>query len=189
MNTGTFLLFRGDNLGLKEDKALIEASLFVSGDPITIKKIKDTVGLKSKDYAQKLIELLQKEYEERDSSIEIENVLGEKYVMQVKEEYSEKVMNLAPGPDLSKGEIRTLAVIAYKQPIMQSKLVELRGSHSYEHIEKLLENGLIRAKPQGRSKELRTTHKFAKLYGIESPDPEDIKEKFSAVLSQDFDEN
>ncbi len=174
-------------MGLKEDKSLIEAALFVSGGPVTIKEIKDSVGLKSKEYTQKLLELLQKEYKERDTSIEIENVIREKYVMQVKEKYSEKVMNLAPGPDLSKGEIRTLAVIAYKQPIMQSKLVDLRGSHSYEHIEKLLENSLIRAKPQGRSKELRTTHKFAKLYGIENPDPETIKEKFSAVLEQDLD--
>ncbi len=181
-----FLLFQGDIVGLKEDKASVEAALFVSGDPVSLREIKNTVDIKSTDYVEKLIDLLKKEYRERNSSIEIENVLGDKYVMQVKEEYSEKVMELAPGPDLTKGELRTLAVIAYKQPIMQSKLKKLRGSHSYEHVKKLLRTGLISANPQGRSKELRTTHKFAKLYGLENPDPETIKEKFSTLLEKDL---
>ena len=87
-------------MGLLEDKALVEAALFVSGRPLSIKELSKALGIRSLDYLEKLIELIAAEYAERKSAIEVVKVLGDKYVMQVKQEYSQRVVHLMPRPDL-----------------------------------------------------------------------------------------
>jgi len=173
-------------MGLLEDKALVEAALFVSGRPLSIKELSKALGIRSLDYLEKLIELIAAEYAERKSAIEVVKVLGDKYVMQVKQEYSQRVVHLMPRPDLRTGELKTLALIAYLQPIEQSKLVKLRGSQAYEHIRKLLEMGLIYAEPYERTKLLGTTQKFAELYGFPDNDPQIIKEAFKKVVHAEY---
>ncbi|WP_457751935.1 SMC-Scp complex subunit ScpB [Thermococcus sp.] len=173
-------------MGLIEDKALVEAALFVSGRPLSVKELSRALGIRSLDYIEKLIELIAAEYAERKSAIEVVKVLGDKYVMQVKQEYSQQVIHLMPRPDLRTGELKTLALIAYLQPIEQSKIVKLRGSQAYEHIRKLLEMGMIYAEPYERTKLLRTTPKFAELYGFPSDDPMVIKEAFKKVVHAEY---
>jgi len=173
-------------MGLIEDKALVEAALFVSGRPLSVKDLSRALGIRSLDYIEKLIELIAAEYAERKSAVEVVKVLGDKYVMQVKQEYSQAVVHLMPRPDLRTGELKTLALIAYLQPIEQSKLVKLRGSQTYEHIRKLLEMGLIYAEPYERTKLLRTTPKFAELYGFPEDDPMVIKEAFKKVVHAEY---
>jgi segregation and condensation protein B len=173
-------------MGLLEDKALVEAALFVSGRPLSVKELSKALGIKSHDYLEKLIELIAAEYAERKSAIEIAKVLGDKYVMQVKQEYSQRVIHLMPRPDLRTGELKTLALIAYLQPIEQSKIIKLRGSQAYEHIKKLVEMGLIYAEPYERTKLLGTTQKFAELYGFPENDPMIIKEAFKKVVHAEY---
>jgi segregation and condensation protein B len=173
-------------MGLLEDKALVEAALFVSGRPLSVKELSKALGIKSLDYLEKLIELIAAEYAERKSAVEIVKVLGDKYVMQVKQEYSQRVIHLMPRPDLRTGELKTLALIAYLQPIEQSKIIKLRGSQAYEHIKKLVEMGLVYAEPYERTKLLGTTQKFAELYGFPENDPNVIKEAFKRVVHAEY---
>lgn len=173
-------------MGLIEDKALVEAALFVAGRPLSVKELSKALGIKSLDYLEKLIELLAAEYAERKSAIEIVRVLGDKYVLQLKQEYSQRVMHLMPRPDLRTGELKTLALIAYLQPVEQSKLVKLRGSQAYEHVKHLLSMGLIYAEPYERTKILGTTPKFAELYGFPENDPILIKEAFKKVIHSEY---
>ncbi|WP_456326437.1 SMC-Scp complex subunit ScpB [Palaeococcus sp. (in: euryarchaeotes)] len=173
-------------MGLIEDKALVEAALFVAGRPLSVRELSKALGIKSHDYLEKLIELLAAEYAERKSAIEIVRVLGDKYVLQLKQEYSQRVLHLMPRPDLRTGELKTLALIAYLQPIEQSKLVKLRGSQAYEHVKHLLSMGLIYAEPYERTKILGTTPKFAELYGFPENDPVLIKEAFKKVIHSEY---
>ncbi|AAL82145.1 SMC-Scp complex subunit ScpB [Pyrococcus furiosus DSM 3638] len=173
-------------MGLIEDKALVEAALFVAGRPLSLKELSKALGIKSLDYLEKLIELIASEYAERKSAIEIVKVAGDKWVMQVKQEYSQRVIPLMPKPELSTGELKTLALIAYLQPVEQSKIVKLRGSQAYEHIRKLLEMGLIYAEPYERTRLLGTTEKFAELYGFPENDPMLIKETFKKVIHAEY---
>ncbi|WP_297551194.1 SMC-Scp complex subunit ScpB [Thermococcus sp.] len=173
-------------MGLLEDKALVEAALFVAGRPLSVKELSRALGIKSLDYLEKLIELIAAEYAERKSAIEVVRVLGDKYVMQVKQEYSQRVIHLMPRPDLRTGELKTLALIAYLQPIEQSKIIKLRGSQAYEHIRKLTEMGLIYAEPYERTKLLGTTQKFAELYGFPQNDPAIIKDAFKKVVHAEY---
>ena len=173
-------------MGLIEDKALVEAALFVSGRPLSVRELSKALGIRSLDYLEKLIELIAAEYAERKSAIEVVRVLGDKYVMQVKQEYSQRVIHLMPRPDLRTGELKTLALIAYLQPIEQSKIVKLRGSQAYEHIKNLLNMGLVYAEPYERTKLLGTTQKFAELYGFPENDPIIIKDAFKKVVHAEY---
>ncbi|HII61740.1 SMC-Scp complex subunit ScpB [Pyrococcus horikoshii] len=175
-------------MGLLEDKALVEAALFVAGRPLSVKELSKALGIKSLDYLEKLIELIASEYAERKSAIEVTKVAGDKWVMQVKQEYSQRVIHLMPKPELTAGELKTLALIAFLQPVEQSKIVKLRGSQAYEHIKRLLEMGLIYAEPYERTKLLGTTEKFAELYGFPENDPNLIREKFREVIHAEYED-
>src|SRR5207245_4000964 len=71
--------------------------------------------------------------------------------------------------------LKTVALIAYHQPILQSDLFDMIGSKVYEHTKGLEELGLISRKPSGRSFSLATTPYFAEFFGLKSTDREGIR--------------
>lgn len=152
------------------DKGIIEAALFVSGEPVEKAQLKNLVKRKN---VHELIQELIDEYQQRNSPLEIKELDGG-VVMQVKPEYAEKVRPIAP-KELRAPVLRTLSMIAYHQPIIQSELVDRRGAAAYEHVRDLEERDLISAKPEGRSRILQTTPRFSEYFNLESSDPEEIK--------------
>ncbi len=157
---------------MSTEKEIIEAALFVSGEPVAIEQLRSL--LKGKDVRGLLGELME-EYSHRTSGLEIKEIEG-KYVMQVKPEYAEKVRRMAP-KELRSPVLRTLSMIAYHQPITQSGLADRRGGAAYEHVKELEERGLVFATPQGRTRLLSTTPRFAEYFNLDSADPESIRRK------------
>jgi segregation and condensation protein B len=154
------------------DKEIIEAALFASGNPLEIGQLKNLVRRKN---ILELIHQLMNEYEQRGSSIEIREI-ERKFVMQVKPEYAEKVRGIAP-KELRSPVLRTLAMIAYHQPLTVAELVERRGAAAYDHVRELEENGLVSAIPQGRTRLLQTTVRFAEYFNLDPAEPEAIRRK------------
>lgn len=155
-------------------KQLIEAVLFVSGKPVSLKTLAaafDTPAGKIK----RLVTELQQEYTQADSAVEIVETVDKKFVMQLKPEFSEVVMNYAPKSGESKALLKTLSIIAYKQPILQSEVVKYRGTGAYKHIKEMEEDGLIVRTPKERTYLIQTTPKFAEFYGLKSDSQEDIR--------------
>jgi segregation and condensation protein B len=68
-------------------------------------------------------------------------------------------------------------MVAYHQPITVAELVERRGPATYDHVRDLEESRFISAQPQGRTRLLQTTQRFAEYFNLESSDPEAIKRK------------
>ena len=70
--------------------------------------------------------------------------------------------------DLSTASLRTLATVALKKRILQSELVDLRGSGAYDHIKELLQHGFIERKRQseGRSFWISLTEKFHRTFAL-----------------------
>jgi len=152
---------------------VVEAILFSATDPlssISIARIAKTSVKEVESALQRLIE----EYSSRDSAIEIVK-LKDKYLMRVKPEYHKFVGRFVER-DLDRGCLRTLAIIAVKQPIELSKLVKIRGNRCYEHVKRLEELGFIKAEKKGRTKILTTTKEFAVYFGLKTDKPEEIKE-------------
>lgn len=156
------------------DREVIEAALFAAGVALDAATLGKLIG-KSKKHVILVAQELVNEYSSRETGIEIVD-LGERYVMQVKPKCTDIVRPLAP-KELSAPMLRTLSMIAYHQPLIQSDLVDMRGNSAYDHIRELKERGLVEAVPHGRTKLLRTTPLFADYFGLESNDPELVKKK------------
>lgn len=153
-------------------KAAIEAALFASGRTLTPKELSDISGL-AEERATALADDLAADYAIRNSGIEIKKI-GEGYSMQVRFGLAGKILSFAP-KEIEAPLIRTLAIIAYKQPIKQSHLVEIRGNKSYDHVKELEKRGLINSEKQGHTKLLTTTPGFADYFGISSANPQAIR--------------
>ena len=68
--------------------------------------------------------------------------------------------------DMSDAMIKTLALVAYSQPVSQSEIVKTRGNRGYHYIKRLLELGFIQSRKQGRTKILTLTQKFYEYFQI-----------------------
>ena len=145
-------------------KTRIEAVLFITAQALEVKDIAEILKADEEEVENALLELIM-DYSARDGALEIDDENG--YILQVKEEFMDIVEQLCP-VELKPSVLKTLTVIALKEPIRQSYLKELRGSNAYEHIQELLKKGLIsRHKDKnGRSFNLKTTPKFAEYFKL-----------------------
>src|SRR3990172_13271275 len=155
----------------KEKKSLIEALLFVSGDPVTLSALKNTTDLPENDLKQLLDELIT-EYEQKDSGVVIIEIANG-YQMVTNPFYSQwlkKFTNTNTTNRLSMPSLETLAIIAYKQPIIKAELEHIRGVNSDGVIKTLLDKRLIKimGKKEVPGKPLLygTTQDFLQYFGI-----------------------
>jgi segregation and condensation protein B len=145
---------------------LMEAALYVSGRPLDLRTLASVVGSRSKKRVRKLATALIENYKNRQTAIEILEVEGERFVMQLKADYTGKVRKLSTRPLLSAGPLKTLSYIAFRQPILQTQVIEVRGNHSYKHLKQLEEMELITREGIGKNKLLKTTQFFADYFGL-----------------------
>lgn len=148
-------------------KALIEAALYAAGRPLSLEELEKVSKARGRAETESLLGELINEYQDRASSLEIVVIPKGKYAFQLKPEYSTKVSRLAPGGLLSLGALKTLALIAIRQPVKQSEVINIRGSHSYDHIHKLEQMGFISRQPSGKTVALSTTKVFAEYFGFD----------------------
>jgi segregation and condensation protein B len=164
--------------------ALVEAALYVSGRPLTISELCSVLKTRSQRKVKTLIKKLMQEYASRNMALEILELKGERYVMQLKAEFSPYVKKLIRKPLLLTGPLKTLAYIALRQPVSQKRVIEVRGRHAYEHIKLLKEMGLIVSERKGRSTILKTTEYFADYFGL-SHDIQTMKKELRRMLEKE----
>jgi segregation and condensation protein B len=119
--------------------------------------------------------------------LEILELKDERYVLQLKADFTPLVKKLVNRPLLSSGPLKTLSYIAYRQPILQKRVVEVRGQHAYAHIKLLKDMSLVSAERSGRSLTLRTTDYFADYFGLTQDTAtmkRTLKRKFSPTLKE-----
>lgn len=155
-----------DSAREKEYLKRIEAILFISGRFMSMQDMISVSDL-NPIIIRELIEKLKERYNGEDSSIEIIEK-NEMWKMDVKKEYSDIINRLAGGnTEFSKGEMETLAIIAYKQPIKQSVVIKIRSNKAYDHIKKFLDLGLIRKKKTGHTYELSLSEEFYDYFNLD----------------------
>jgi len=151
---------------LQHSLSLLEAALYVAGKPMDLNELCAALGSRSKKRVQKLVKTLIQQYQARTTALEILELKDERYVLQLKAEYTPLVKKLVNRPLLSSGPLKTLSYIAYRQPISQKRVIEVRGQHAYGHVKMLKDMGLIIAERSGRSMALKTTDYFADYFGL-----------------------
>lgn len=145
-------------------KSRIEAVLFLTGRAVELSEIAKILEADELEVEEAMLSLIV-DYSSRSGALEIDDENG--YIIQVKDEFMDIVEKLCP-VDISNAVLKTLTVIALKEPIRQAELKELRGSTAYDHVQELVEKGLISRKKDknGRSYNLKTTPKFAEYFKI-----------------------
>ena len=148
-----------------QSKRVIEAVLFVSGRALSLNEISDASGLASVGQIGKLLKELESEYAAADTALKISKI-GDKYIMELKSEYSNRVGRISGSPDLTKSALRALAYISKNEPVMQSNMVKIFGPSIYKYLKELVEGDFISATRYGRTKKLNTTQKFREYFTL-----------------------
>lgn len=170
---------------IPSDLALVEAALYVAGRPLDLKELCSVLKTRSKNKAKKLVKTLMQEYANRNTAIEILELKDERYVLQLKAEFTPHVRKLVTRPLLSTGPLKTLSYIAFRQPVSQKRVVEVRGRHAYGHIKLLKEMGLVALERKGRASILKTTEYFADYFGL-SHDISVMKKELKKVFKEEI---
>jgi len=169
----------------QRELALVEAALYVAGRPLNLKELCSVLKTRSKRKAKNLAKTVLREYVSRSTALEVLELKDERYVLQLKAEFTPRVRKLVKRPLLSTGPLKTLAYIAYRQPVSQKRVVDVRGHHVYGHIKLLKEIGLVVGERRGRSSVLRTTEYFADYFGL-SHDLSAMKRQLKKVFQREM---
>ena len=143
----------------------LEAILYLKGRPISVGELSELSHASRQEVEQALL-IVTTRYAQQDSALEI-NETNRRYCLQLKEGMTDLVQDLLP-VNLSTATLRTLATIALKKRILQSDLVDLRGSGAYDHIKELLAQEFIerRRQSEGRSYWITLSEKFHRTFSV-----------------------
>lgn len=155
-----------------ESKSIIEALLFVSSEPLSLKTMCEILGHSEEDVDVLLKEIKADCEKERRGFYLAEIAVG--YAFVTRPEYSAYIERLVKPRlnTLSQAALETLAIIAYQQPITRSEIDEIRGVKSESALGTLLERGLVeeggRKDGPGRPVLFVTTKAFLQHLGLKS---------------------
>ena len=181
---------RGSPLLLMDDqilKKIIEALLFTAHDPISPKQICEVIEETESAAVKDTIEKLREEYGKQERGIFIDEVAGGFQIRTIPEvsQWLKKYHQIGKYEKLSMPALETLAIIAYKQPIVRSEIEAIRGVGVDYVLKTLLEKKLI--KVRGRKKAVGapiiygTGEEFLRYFGLgslaELPDVKELEEK------------
>ncbi len=166
-------------------KAIIEALILASEAPLGLEKICAVLPELEKGEARKLLEELMVEYNERAGGICLQEVAGG-FQFRTRPEWSQWIKKLkgTKPPSLSASALETLAIVAYRQPLVKSEIESLRGVDAGHAIKVLLEKKLMRIVGRkdvpGKPIIYGTTKKFLELFNLkdlaELPTMRELKE-------------
>jgi len=154
--------------------ALVEAVLFAAEEPLSARRIATAAGLADPAKTVQLLQRLQDLYERGDSAFQIEELAGgyQLYSRPDLHPWLSRVRRAAGESRLSGAARETLAIVAYRQPILRAEIEAIRGVQCTEVLRVLMEKGLIRIAGRddtlGRPVLYATTKKFLQLFGLKS---------------------
>jgi len=157
---------------LDEEAATVEAILFGSDEPLTPAKVVQVAELPSVRAVREAVERLNDRYERLGSAFRIEAVAGG-YQMKTLPEYHDVVSRLVAARSdsrLTQAALETLAIVAYRQPILRADVEAIRGVACGEVLRGLMEKQLVkiagRAEVLGRPMLYGTTRRFLEAFGL-----------------------
>jgi segregation and condensation protein B len=166
-----------------ERASIIEALIFVSDEPLSVKAIADVLK-EDKQVVIETVATLAEEFNGRNGGLQLREVAGG-WQFATRAEFHEHVrafLKTRPSAKLSIASLETLAVIAYRQPVTVPEILEIRGVQSPSAIKTLLDKKLIVAKGRketvGRPMMYGTSKEFLLQFGLkdltELPSVEDF---------------
>lgn len=157
------------------DLGIVEALLFATHHPLTPGQLAELIGLESTRPVRQAVKLLNEQYEQQARAFRIEQVAGGYQLLTLPQygDYLQKLHHRESDNKLGKAALETLAIIAYKQPVLRVDIEAIRGVACGEMIRSLMEKRLVkiagRAEEPGRPILYGTTKRFLEQFGLNSP--------------------
>ena len=166
---------------------LLEALLLSTHHPLTAGRLAELLDLESTKPLRRAVKTLNEQYETGGRAFRIEQVAGGFQILTLPEfgDALKKLHQREADAKLTKAALETLAIIAYKQPVLRADVEAIRGCACGETIRSLMEKHLVkiagRAEEPGRPILYGTTKRFLELFGLNNlkdlPQPEALKPK------------
>jgi segregation and condensation protein B len=177
---------------MEDLKNIVESILFVAEEPLTVDRIKRVVEEADTGEIRSALQQLMEEYDARQGGYTLREVAGG-FQFRTQPAYTEWVKRLlAPKPPrLSRAALETLAIIAYKQPVIRSDVEHLRGVDCGGVLRVLLERRLIRVLGRknipGRPLIYGTTRRFLEVFDLKDLKDLPSTEEIESVAREKFD--
>jgi len=155
---------------------LLEATLFGAGRSMSVKELCDSLGYDEDEMLDCLYSLRSTLKRRRGGALQIAEV-GERWAIEVKPEIAEHLPKEAK-TELPKKLLKAASLIAYHQPMSQSRLVELLGQKAYDYVRELAQYGMIDRRKDGNTRRLTTTRRFSEAFGCPYTDRKKVKAWF-----------
>lgn len=160
----------------------VEAILFASGKKTEDEYIRKLCHVKDIKLVQEALKELKKVYEAKESSLQVVQE-GNFWKLTVRDKYVNLIRKIVPDTEMTKSVMETLAVIAWRQPIIQADVIKVRTNKAYEHIKELVGMGFVTSEKFGRTKKLKLTQKFLDYFDLKGVD--DIRELFKRMKKEE----
>ena len=163
-----------DSSDVEVDLRTLEALLFSTHHPLTAGRLAEMLELESTKPVKRAIRELNEQYVESDRAFRVEQVAGGYQLLTLPEfgEILKRLHQREVDAKLTKAALETLAIIAYKQPILRADIEAIRGVACGETIRSLMEKHLVRidgrAEIPGRPILYGTTKRFLEVFGLNS---------------------
>jgi len=175
-------------------KHIIESLLFVSEEPLTVNRIKTVLVDADTGEIRDALTALFEEYQARGGGFYLKEVAGG-YQFRTRPDYNTYIRRMLKpnAPRLSKAALETLAIVAYKQPVIRSDIEHIRGVDCGGILRTLLERKLIRILGRkeipGRPLIYATTKLFLEMFDLKNlkdlPSPKEIEEMSEIPSAKD----
>lgn len=157
---------------LSDEMQQVEAILFLARQPLSSRRLAELAELEDGTQARAIVKRLNLHYDQTGRAFHVKQVAGG-FQMRTRPQFADwlRPLEYLPKPtQLSGPALETLAVVAYRQPIIKADIEAIRGVSCGEMLRQLLERGLVRI--AGRSEQLghpflyATTKLFLTTYGL-----------------------
>tara|TARA_Y100001935_G_scaffold50898_1_gene42455 strand:- start:39 stop:644 length:606 start_codon:yes stop_codon:yes gene_type:complete len=155
---------------------LLEATLFGAGRSMSVTELCESLGYDEDEMLDSLYSLRSTLRRRRGGALQIAEV-GDRWAIEVKPEIAEHLPKEAK-TELPKKLLKAASLIAYHQPMSQSRLVELLGQKAYDYVRELAQHGMIDRRKDGNTRRLTTTRRFSEAFGCPYTDRKKVKAWF-----------
>lgn len=166
---------------MQNEKNKVEAVLFTTGRFMEVDEIARLCGIGSVGIVKELLGQLKNDYEAKGGAL---TILSEsnKWKLNIRREYNYLTTNLLSDSEFNEAVTKTLALIAYKQPVLQSEIINIRGNGAYDHIKILKQAEFLTSEKNGRTRLLKLASKFFDYFDLVEAE---LKQKLSYELPRE----
>jgi len=161
-------------------ETLLEATLFSAGRSMNMNELSEQLGYDDEEITEAMTNLQATVKRRRGGGLQVVEI-GGKWAMEVKPIIANHLPKETKS-ELAPKLLKAAALIAYHQPMPQSRLVELLGQRAYDHIRELAQAGLIGRRRDGNTRRLTTTRRFSEMFGCPHTDRKKVKAWFREMV-------